>query len=474
MQVEESAHLYEVVAAELARHIEGGLYRPGERLPGVRAFGKRRGVSIATAVAAYQRLEDLGYLEARPRSGYYVRGRLCRPLSEKLPTSLPRQPRVISGQDMAMALIKAANDPAVVQLGAAVPDASYLPMEALSRAMTRTLRLQRVRAASYMMAPGAEELRRQIARRLVESGGKVSADDIVITTGCQESLALALRAVTQPGDIVAVESPTFYGLLHVMDALGLKVLEIPSHPREGMALETLEQALRRWPIKACVAIPNVSNPLGFCMSDERKRALIALLEQHRVTLIEDEVYGDLSFQMQRPASCLSLAPKGDIIQCGSFSKTLSPGLRVGWAASSRHRDRIEYLKYVTSIASSTTPQLVVADFLESGRYERYLRTVRGRYTAAVARMSDALLRHFPDGTRLSQPQGGFLLWVELPADVDAFALAQRALKKGVSIAPGPIFSASGRYGNFIRVSCARQWDARLERALVTLANLLSG
>jgi DNA-binding transcriptional MocR family regulator len=374
---------------------------------------------------------------------------------------------------MAMALIKAANDPAIVQLGAAVPDASFLPTQAIARALTQVMRTQRARTAGYMMPPGAPELCRQIARRMGESGSGVSPDDVVVTAGCQEALSLALRAVTRPGDIVAVESPTFYGLLHVLEALGLEALEIPAHPSEGIALDALSFALDRWPVKACVVSTNFSNPLGHCMSDNAKRALVRLLGRHKVPLIEDDVYGDLGFARQRPSTCKGLAPDADILYCSSFSKTLAPGLRVGWvAAGGERRARIEYLKYVSSIASPTAPQLAVAELLASGRYERYLREVRGQYASAVARMTDAIVKVFPEGTRISAPQGGFVLWLELPEGTDSFAMARRALRQGVSIAPGPLFSASGRFGNCIRLSSARQWDARMERALSTLGRLI--
>ena len=464
--------LYQNVAAELAQRIAEGHYAPGTRLPGLRSVARQRGVSVATVVAAYRRLEDEGHIEARARSGFYVRAR--RPLHTIEPqrrVAAPR-PRLVSGQDMAMALIKASNDTRIVQLGAAVPDPDYLPTQAVARALSQVARLQRTRSAGYMMPPGAPELRQQIARRMSESGGRIPADDIVITTGCQEALSLALRAVTQPGDVVAVESPAFYGLLHVMESLGLEALEIPSHPREGMALDALGFALDRWPVKACVVVPNYSNPLGFLMPDANKHALVSLLGKHGVTLIEDDVYGDLGFDLRRPTTCVALMPRADIIHCSSFSKTLAPGLRVGWVAAGKHRERIEYLKYVSSIASPTAPQLAVADLLESGRYERYLRDVRGRYANAVARMGDAVMKYFPEGTRVSQPLGGFVLWVELPGKIDSFELARRALKQGVSIAPGPLFSASGKFRNFIRLSCARVWDDRLERALVKLAGLV--
>ena len=307
---------------------------------------------------------------------------------------------------------------------------------------------------------------------MTETGSRIDPDEVVITSGCQEALTLALRAVTQPGDVVAVESPAFYGLLHALDSLGLEALEIPAHPRDGLALDALGFALDRWPVRACVLVPNYSNPLGYCMSDDAKRALIDLLGKHSIPLIEDDVYGDLGFSQHRPSTCKGLAPHADILYCSSFSKSLSPGLRIGWISAGRHHARVEYLKYVSSIASPTAPQLAVAELLASGRYERYLREVRGKYQTAVARMSDAVMKLFGEGTRISQPQGGFVLWVELPEGTDSFALARRALSQGISVAPGPLFSASGKFRNFIRLSCARAWDVRLERALVTLAKLV--
>lgn len=464
--------LYQQIATELATQIADGMYRPGERMPGVRALAARRGVSVATVVAAYRRLEDDGYLQARSRSGFYVCARRATPAIEPPSVMKATRPRPVNGQDMAMALIQAANDPRIVQLGTAVPAPEFLPVQAVARALSRAMRAHYKVAANYMMPPGLPELRRQIARRMNEAGCAASAEDLVITTGCQEALSLALRAVTRPEDVVAVESPAFYGLLHVMESLGLKALEIPSHPREGIALEALGFALERWKVKACVVVPNFSNPLGFRMSDDRKRALITLLARHGVPLIEDDVYGDLGFEVRRPSTCKGLVPEADILYCSSFSKTLSPGLRIGWICAGRHQARVEYLKYVSSIATPTAPQLAVAELLETNRYDRYLREVRGRYAAAVARMSDAIVKYFPAGTRITQPQGGFVLWVELAEDIDCFELAQRALDQGVSVAPGPLFSASGKFSNYLRLSCATIWDGRLERALVTLTRLI--
>lgn len=462
--------LYSTLAREIVERIEQGLYRPGDRMPGVRVLSTQRGVSIATAVAAYRRLEDDGYIEARQRSGFYVRAR-AHPRAAEPGTSAPRvRPSPVTGQELVLRLVKATNDPGVIQLGAAVPDPAYLPTRAIERALARAAR-QRLRIMAYEFPPGAPELRRQVARRMAEIGCPVDPDEVVITNGCQEALILALRAVTRPGDVVAIESPTFYGMLQALDSLGLEALEIPTHPRTGMSLEALELALERWPVKACVAVPNFSNPLGYCMPNENKRRLVALLKARGIPLIEDDVYGDLGFAQRRPSICRAL-PGADVLYCASFSKTLSSGLRIGWIAPGKHLERVEYLKYVNNLATATVPQLAIADLLESGGYERFLRQVRGDYARAVTRMVDAVTRHFPDGTKITQPEGGFVIWIELPKEVDSFALARRALAEKISIAPGPIFSATQKYRNYIRISCACAWDARVESALAALGRMI--
>ena len=283
-----------------------------------------------------------------------------------------------------MQLIKAANDPKLLPLGAAVPHAQFMPVQAVAAAMARTLRQHGAAAAAYAFPPGHLNLRRQIAKRMTELACPTDPDGIVITNGCQEAIGLALRALTKPGDVVAIESPTFYGLLQVIEVLGLKALEIPTHPREGMSIEALEFALQQWPVRVCIVTPNFSNPLGSCMSTERKRDLVNLLEQRNIPLIEDDVYGDLGFEGARPSITKALDPSGNtVIYCSSFSKTLTPGLRVGWIAAGRYQAEIEYHKYVLNLASPTASQMAVAELLERGGYDRYLRQARRDYATAV-------------------------------------------------------------------------------------------
>jgi DNA-binding transcriptional MocR family regulator len=467
---------YQQLAAELQQQIEQGQYGSGDRLPGVRELAKSRALSISTVVASYRRLEADGYLQANSRSGYFVKARYLPPPLSSVPLQQAAVPSIVCSQQIALSLSKAAADPAYMRLGAAVPAAVYLPQHALQKALQQVIKMAPARLMRYETSRGAPELRREIARRMALHGAVVSQDDVIITNGCQEALMLSLTAVTQPGDVVVIESPAFYGLLQALEAAGLKALALPTDAQTGMAPDVLQQALEQWPVKACVLIANYSNPLGSLIPDANKKRILQLLAKHGIPLIEDDTYGDLGFAGARPGSCLALAPQQDIFYCSTFSKTLSPDLRLGWVIAPKHTAKLEYLKFISNISTAALPQLAVAKLLQSGQYERHLRQVRPQYEAAVQRVSSSIGRLFPPGTRVSQPQGGFVLWVELPPAVDGYELAQQALAEHISIAPGVIFSptalaGSARYRNFIRLNCAIEQDARLERALQTLGQL---
>ena len=460
------------MAGALAEQIETGVYGPGDRLPGVRKLAEQFGVSVATAVAAQHLLEDRGLIAARPRSGYYVRRRPG-PRPAAPDRSHPAgQPTPVSGQSLVLRVVQAANRSGMVQLGAAVPHADFLPDRGLRQAFAGVPRRYPGRAMDYAFPPGPVELRRQIARRMADAGCRVDPAEIVVTNGAQEAIVLALRAVAEPGDVVAIESPTFYGLLQAIEAQGLRALEIPTDPDEGIAPEALELALDQWPMAAALLMPNFGNPLGHCASETRKQALVALLEARGIPLIEDDVYGELAFEGPRPWAAKAYEAGGGVIHCGSFSKTVSPGLRVGWAVPGRHRDRVEYLKYATSAATPAYPAFAVADFLDRGGFDRYLRWVSGEYARAVERVGRAVTDHFPSGTRQTRPQGGFVVWLELPEAVDSLALYRRAYAEGISLAPGPMFSPTQRYPNCLRLNCAQPWDAAFEAALRRVGELV--
>lgn len=463
--------LYERVASIIESQIGQGIYKPGDRLPGLRRLASHFKVSISTMLEACHLLEDQGLIEVRPRSGYFVRLRNPQVAEPWQALKLDQDPVLVTDQMLTLRLVQATNAAHMVQLGAAVPHISFLPAAAVSQALRKAARQSPHSLGQYEFPPGLPALRQQLARHMLELGYTVPAAEIVITNGVQEALVLALRAVAQPGDVVAIESPTFYGLLQAIESAGMRALEIPTHPREGLSLEALESALDQWPIKACIVVPNFNNPLGYVMSDAHKQELVALLASRGIPLIEDDVYGDLSFSLQRPSILKSWDRGGNVIYCASFSKTLSPGLRVGWMVPGRFQEKIEYLKYVLNLASATAPQLAVAQLLAQGGYRRYLRRVTREYAQAVARMLDAAALVFPQGTRLSQPAGGFVIWVELPAVIDAMQLSRQAFAEHISLAAGPLFSPSRRYQNCIRLNCALPWDEGLTAALKRIGQL---
>jgi DNA-binding transcriptional MocR family regulator len=467
-----AGNLYQRVALRVAEQVNKGIYQPGQRVPSVRQLSDQLDVSIATVIEAYRRLEDDGVLEARPQSGYYVRLRQWQPPAEPACSRPSGTPTTVSINELAMRVLKSARQPNVMQLGVATPSTDYMPTRRLNQISAAIARRDTGAIHRYDFPPGLPVLRQQIARRMLETGCDVSPDEIVVTSGCQEAINLCLRAVAKPGDVIAVESPTWYGSLQSIESLGMKALEIPTHPRDGISLEALELALERHRVRACVLVLNFSNPLGARMPEENKRRLVRMLAEHEVPLIEDDMYGDLCFAGPRPKAAKAFDRKGNVMYCSSFSKTISSGMRVGWTVPGRYYEQIEHLKFVNTVASAATPsQAAIAEFLAHGGYERHLRSVRPVYAQNCERMIQAIARFFPEGTRVTKPVGGVVLWVELPSKVDAIELRRRAMEKGVSITPGPLFSAKQKYRNFIRLTYALPWDERVEQALVTVGRL---
>lgn len=464
------AILYEQVADDLAHLIESGTFRPGDRIPSVRQLSQQRKISVSTALQAYYVLEDRGLIEARPQSGYYVRAHLPSALPEPEISSPQADPTQVSLREVIMMVLRGTDDPRLAPLGTALPNPELLPTKKLNQILVALAKESGEEANRYIFPPGCEELRVQIAQRAVNSGCSFSPADILITAGCGEAIELCLRAVCRPGDVVAIESPTYFGILQSIEALGLKALEIPTHPRDGISLEALRFAIEHTPVRACLIVSNFNNPLGSCVPDENKQALVRLLGQHEIPLIENDVSGELYFGEKRPSVAKAYDQEGLVLLCSSFSKDICPGYRVGWVAAGRFRETVAWLKFIVNISTATLPQLAVAHFLESGGYDHYLRRARRAYARSVGLMSQAVERYFPPGTRVTRPAGGFVIWVQLPENVDSLELFKDALQAGVSLTPGYVFSATQRYANFIRLNASR-WSLPIERAVARLGEL---
>lgn len=463
--------LYEQVADRIQRLIAEGTLQVGDRLPSVRKLHEQWSVSISTVLEAYRLLEDRGLIAARPQSGYYVKQPMLKAPSEPQQSAPPRKAYHVDNS-LGFQVICSIRDSKTVKLGAAVPSMELLPIAALNRLTGQILRQHQVSAHEYDVPPGCEPLRHEVARRLMDAGCSITPDEIVTTNGTFESVFLGLRAVTQPGDTVAIESPTYYGLLEALEILHLKALELPTHPREGLCLSDLETVLQKKRIAAVALVSNFSNPLGTCMSDQRKKQLVELLAQYEVPLIEDDIYGDLYFEGTRPKALKAFDQHGLVIYCSSCSKTLSPGLRVGWSVPGRYQAKVEQLKWVINQTTAIAPQLTVAAFLANGGYDRHLRQLRRAYQSQMLRMTQAICDYFPAETRVTRPNGGHVLWVELPEGFDSLALYRTALQQHVSIAPGVIFSPSCSYNNCFRLNCGLPWSEDIDRAMQTLGELI--
>ncbi len=466
--------LYQQVADHISDQINNGLLQSGEKVPSVRQCSAEMGLSMTTVIRGYELLQDQLLIEPRPQSGFYVRA----PFEKSTPPKISQPeltPSEVNLDDLAVRLLQTSKDKNVIQLGTAPPQTDVPSVKLINRIMIKVIK-EDDSIAEYDPPPGNANLRRQIARRMLNAGVNINPNEIVITTGCQEAMTLCLRAVTKPGDTVVIESPSYFGTLKAIETLGLKALEIPTDAETGMSLTALELALREWNISACILTPNFSNPLGYCMSDENKQKLRTLLQQAEIPIIEDDIYSELSYSTQRPKAIKSFDETGansNVLLCSSLSKSLSPGLRIGWAIPGKYLKQVTQLKVSNSMAGATLPALTAARYLEMGIFDRHLRQMRRYYKEKRDYFLHLASEHLPKNTRLTHPQGGYVIWLELDKSVDSMKLYEKALAKNVSIAPGPLFSASGQYKNFIRVNYGKASKSNLEKAMITLGVLLS-
>jgi DNA-binding transcriptional MocR family regulator len=467
---EEPLTLYEAVADRITRLIDQGTFRAGDKVPSVRRLSRDLQVSITTVLEAYRLLEDRGTLEARPQSGYYVRSAVSRIPDEPEMTHRHGGPTSVSMGDLAVQVLRDMGNPKLLQLGAALPHPDRLPLDKLSRTLAAAVREYPRSGSVYDLPPGHEPLRAQIARRLVSAGCTLAPADIMITAGCQEAIFLCLQATCQPGDTVAIESPIFYGILQAIESLGLRALEIPTHLRDGIRLDALAQAIEKNTVRACVVVSNFNNPLGSRIPDANKKALVEMLAAKEIPLIEDDNYGDLGFENTRPLAAKSFDTNGNVLLCASFTKTLAPGYRIGWVAAGRYQKAVERLKIACNLATAMPTQLALAAYLSDGGYDHHLRRVRRIYAQQTALMAQSIGECFPAGTRVSRPGGGFVLWVELPTDIDTVTLYDAAISAGITLAPGPLFSATRQYRNFLRLN-ASHWSPDVQSGLVRLGTL---
>ena len=462
--------LYRKLADEMEDAIASGRLCAGSALPSLRQCAAQRNLSLNTVTAAYRRLENRGFIVAHPQSGFYVSNGLAEP--EFLIRRISKKALGPVQEDLMLTVLEAQRQPGNIDMAFAGPRGKrFYPGKQLAHLTSSVLRRNTDVVATYAMPPGSGLLRGEIARRSQRLGMNLPAESIVLVHGANEALHLALRAVTRVGDFVGIEAPSYFNLYPLLSALGLKAIEIPTHPQRGLDIDAVEKLFAENRIAALVAMPTVHNPLGCSMPVEAKRRLAKLLQQYEIPLVEDTVYAELQFREPLEPTVKAFDSDGWVVACGGFSKTLSPDYRLGWLEGGRFNETIQRLKFASSASESMLLSEAVGLYLRSGAYEHHLSRLRRLYLAQIGTVRGLIAQHFPEGTRATQPAGGFVLWVELPPQVDSLALFRAALANGIVIMPGQVYTEGPRYRHCLRLSCCQEIDDRFTEAIRILGEL---
>ncbi|MCP4981773.1 MAG: PLP-dependent aminotransferase family protein [Gammaproteobacteria bacterium] len=463
---------YDQVSRYINELIEKGDLKPGDKAPSLRRLSKQLGVSIATITQSYVNLEDQGVLKAKPQSGFYVNALVSQINDIDKSATTPGQARRVRFGELFEEVFRNANNPRITPFGTSNPSMDFMPVKSLTRATRSIISRYPQKSMDYLFPPGEIKLREQIAEQYAQTYTRISANDIIITSGATEALSISLRTVAKRGDIIAVESPTYFAVLRMIEQMGMLAVEIETDPVTGLNLDALEEAFDTMDISAVLASPNTSNPLGCQMPEDRKRELVNLMAERDIPLIEDDVYGSVYFGDKAPRPAKSYDLNNIVLSCSSFSKTLAPGHRIGWVVAGRYRKKFLQYKQAWSSATSSINQLALAEFLSSGQYDRHLARLRVAMREQVEKGRYMVAKHFPQGTRISHPHGGNVLWVEMPRGCDCIDIFNRALEHNIGVTPGILFSATRRFRNHLRINCGFPWtDANL-KALETLGQIV--
>lgn len=466
-----SGFIYLKLAEKIQHMISEGVYAMGDKLPSVRTLHQEHGISISTALQVYTHLEKKGWVASREKSGYFVHySKKLRPELPPVTNPLPTAGKVQINEKLAI-FRKTSQSHKTISLIGASPDTALLPSVKLKKALQLAARELDTSYIPYGDIRGHEPFRKHIARHCLNWGRAVSPADIIVTNGAIEATGLALRAVAKAGDTIAIESPTFFGLLLAIESLGMKALEIPTDPVTGVSLDKLEDAFKKKKVQACLFVTNYNNPLGSCMPDNSKEQLARLLQKYQVPLIEDDVYGDLHFEPERPRTVKSYDEEGLVLYCSSFSKSIAAGLRVGWIIGGRYHEKIAQLKFMTSGSTGMLPQLVLSKFLDQQRLDLHLKSLRQALNMQTMQITKAIQEYFPGDTQLTRPNGGISLWVVLPTGINTWQLHDEAVEQGITFTPGALFSSQDRYRNCIRLTNANPWNEDQDWAIQTLGRL---
>jgi DNA-binding transcriptional MocR family regulator len=467
--IKKKKFLYEILAADISLKIDQQVFRPGEKLPSVREMHKVLNKSITTVSKAYELLESMDLIFARDRSGYYIRDSIHSGINKPKKSESNLSPKLIRRSSIVEEVLDSLGDESKIQLGVAYISPVLFPFSQYTKILKNLTKKEVRRAIVFDKPEGLLKLRQQISLKYMGLLKGIGPDDIIITNGCTEALVTCLLAFLNKGDIVAIEVPSFYGIFTIIENIGAFVLEIPTCPENGVDYDSLEKAVESKKIKCCILNSNFQNPLGSLISDSKKEKIVRLLNKHGIPLIEDDIYSELYYEKQRPLPLKHFDTKNLVITCSSFSKTLAPGLRVGWVIpGKKFREKILKIKSGISISTSTLDQYILAKFIETGLYDKHLRRFRNILRKQLHLVVKAIDQYFPEEIAMVIPKGGFLLWIQLPKGVDSVRLYRDLLTENIVILPGPVCSSSEGFAEYIRLSCGSPFDDIMKNALKTI------
>lgn len=462
--------LYGLIANDIEHRINSGLLKKGDKLPSLRTLCKQKSISMNTAIKAYNTLEDAGLIEPRPKSGYIVAYTQHRPLRTLVKSTQPKVIKRANNMNEIMNSMMENFDMTETRLSSALLSPQFVPIDKLNYSIRKACKKLNNSGVSYN-SKESPTLKTQISKRALLWNGALQADDIISTAGSIDALSFCLMTLTEKGDTIAVESPVWFGILRLAHTLGLNVIEIPTNPVYGIEVGALEKQMKQNKIKLCILISNFSNPLGCCIPEENKKAIVTLAEHYNVPIIEDDVYSDLFFGEKRPLNCKTFDESGIVLWIGSFSKTLVSGYRVGWLAPGKFKSEIEKTKLFHTLYTGTILHEAVGLFLESGGYEQYLKKVRTVLNNNCKNLQHCIHDYFPHETAFTNPQGGMNLWIEFSQDFDALELYNKAVQNKISITPGRIYTLQNQYNNCIKLSFGMKWNDTTEKSFIKLGKI---
>jgi len=464
--------LYRQLAEQFSADINAGTLATGAKMPSIRHVSKQRQLSINTVQKSYELLEAQGYIIVKAQSGFYVRARSS-VLNDSIFGTFEPQVESIDKITLLNDIISASSDRHRLALGTITLDTSLMPARMLQRSLIRAMRSQPNSGLAYSAVRGEPALQQAIVEHFSQDGIHINKEQLIITNGAMQALSLAILSISKPGDSIAVPTPCYSGQLLLLANLERNIIEIPSNS-QGIDLMMLEQVMAAGKVAGALLSACYQNPLGYSLSISDKSKIADWAAQYQCPVIEDDVFGECGYSTQRPAPIKSWDKQGYVIWCGSFSKTLAPGYRIGWCASGRFTQQLQRQLLSRSLAVNAPLQLALADFVNCGQYRRHLNSLRVQLAAQVDALYQSVSRHFPQDCRCSKPAGGYALWLQLPDHIDAFDIYQQALEKGINIVPGVVFSADQKYQNCLRLNAGNPWSEDLDLGVKALANLVSG